>query len=120
MGNHTPRAVPVRGYPSQWKDLSLSVSTGGLILVEVSERVLRTVVVCVIVSIDRLRFQPRDRVELFDRRRAQARESTENSALNFSDFRVLHRINEGVLRLRGMILELLRGVLFSERCDLVE
>jgi len=82
--------------------------------------VLRAVVVSIVVRVDGLRLQASDRVELLDRRRAEARQRTEHGTLDLCHLRVLHRINERVLRLGGVVLELLRRVLLTERGNLVE
>merc|ERR1719453_682254 len=93
---------------------------GSLVLVEVRERILCTVMVGIVVGIDGLSFQARDSVEFFDRRRSQPRERAEHSTLDFGDLRIFHGINKSVLRFRGVVLKLLRRVFFSERSDLVE
>mmetsp|Transcript_68621 Transcript_68621/g.196816 ORF Transcript_68621/g.196816 Transcript_68621/m.196816 type:complete len:351 (+) Transcript_68621:138-1190(+) len=91
-----------------------------LVLMQVRERVLGAVVVRVVVGVDRLRLQAGDRVELLDGRCAQLRQGPKHRALNLGDFGVLDGINQSVLGLRGMVLQLLGGVLLAKRRDLVE
>merc|ERR1719375_2870343 len=74
-----------------------------LVLVQMSERVLCPVMTCIVVGVDRLRFEARYGVELLDRRRAQSRERTKDRALDLSDLSILHGVNEGILRLSSMI-----------------
>merc|ERR1719313_1929849 len=87
---------------------------------EVREWILCPVVVYIIVRVDRLCLEARDRVELLDSRRAKARQRTEHCTLNLRHLGVLHGINQRVLRLRSVVLELLRSVLLSEGRNLVE
>ncbi len=61
--------------------------------VQVSQRVLSTVVVSVIVRVDGLRFQTSDGVELLDGSSTQAGQSTKDGTLDFSDFRVFDRVD---------------------------
>merc|ERR1719235_3137006 len=51
----------------------------------------------VVVRIDCLRFKARNRIKLLDRCRTEARERSEDCALDFCHLRVLHSIDEGVL-----------------------
>ena len=78
----------------------------GLVLVQVGERVLGPVVVGIIVGVDGLGLQAGDGVELLDRRGAQAGQGPEDRALDLRHLGVLHRVHEGVLGLRGVVLEL--------------
>ena len=93
---------------------------GRLVLVQVRERVLRAVVVRVVVRVDGLRLQARDRVELLDRRGTEPGERTEHGALDLRDLGVLNSVHKGVLGLRRVVLQLAGGVLFAEWRDLVE
>lgn len=67
--------------------------------------------------VDSLRLEPRDRIELLDRRGAEAGQGTEDRPLDLGDLSVLHRIHERVLRLRCMVLQLLRRVLLASSHD---
>ena len=66
------------------------------------------------VRIDGLRLETGNRVELLDRRRAKPRQRAEDSALDLGHLSVLNGVHEGVLRVRGVVLELLRRVLLAE------
>jgi len=92
----------------------------GLVGVERLERVLATVVVSVIVSIDGLGLEAGDGVELLDGGGTEPGQSTEHGTLDLSDLSVLDGIDEDILGVLGVVLELLGGVLLSERSDLVE
>merc|ERR1719254_347068 len=74
--------------------LELVSLDGRLVLVQVRQRILGTIMVGIVVCVYRLRLEPSDRVELLDGGRAEAREGTEHRALDFRDLRVLHRIHE--------------------------
>mmetsp|Transcript_11050 Transcript_11050/g.19941 ORF Transcript_11050/g.19941 Transcript_11050/m.19941 type:complete len:222 (-) Transcript_11050:84-749(-) len=87
---------------------------------QVCQWILSTVVVSIVVGINRLRFKTRDGIKLLDRGSAEPGQSTEHCALDLCNLCVLNRVHERVLRLRSMVLELLRGVLLSERGNLVE
>mmetsp|Transcript_22480 Transcript_22480/g.36983 ORF Transcript_22480/g.36983 Transcript_22480/m.36983 type:complete len:237 (-) Transcript_22480:55-765(-) len=91
-----------------------------LILVQMCQWVLGPVVMRVIVCINSLRLKACDGVELLDGCGTKPGESPEHGALDLSYLRILHSVHERVLRLRSMVLELLRGVLLSERGNLVE
>merc|ERR1719272_2279331 len=112
-------APPVSAHSSV-EGLELVRLHRGLVLVKVRERVLRAVMMGIVVSVDRLGLQPRDGVELLDGRRAEPGERAEHGALDLGDLRVLHGVDERVLRLRRVVLELLRRVLLAEGRDLVE
>ena len=58
--------------------------------------------------------------KLLDRRRTQPGQGTEDSALDLRHLSVLHRVDEGVLRLCRVVLQLLGRVLLAKRRDLVE
>ena len=60
---------------------------------QVSQRVLSTVVVSVIIRIDGLRFQTSDGVELLNGRSTQTGQCTEDGTLDFSNFRVFDGID---------------------------
>merc|ERR1740130_1081355 len=92
----------------------------GLILVQVGKRILSTIVVRVVVSIDGLSFETSDRIKFFDGGSAQPSECPEHGPLNFCNLGVLHGVDECVLCLCGVVLQLLGGVLFAERRDFVE
>merc|ERR1719399_1362807 len=70
-----------------------------LILVEVREGVLCPVVVRIVVRVDGLSLKARDRVELLDSRRAEARQRTEHRTLNLCLLSVRLGMNQRVLRL---------------------
>merc|ERR1719464_1915196 len=72
----------------------------GLILMQMGEWVLGTVVMCVVVCVDCLRLQTSNRIKLFDGCCTQASQSTEHCPLDLCDFSILHSINECVLRRR--------------------
>merc|ERR1719453_1284453 len=91
-----------------------------LVLVKVAERVLRGVVVGVVVRIDGLGFEASDGVELLDRRRTKPGKSTEDRPLDFRNLCILHGVHERVLRVRGVVLQLLRGVFLPERRNFVK
>ena len=93
---------------------------GCFILMEVRQRVLRAIVVCIIVCIDGLSFKTRNGVELLDGSRAEPRKRPEDGTLDLSNLGVLHSVDERILRLRRVILQLFRSVLFAERSNLVE
>jgi len=88
--------------------------------VQVRQRVLATVVVCIVVCIDCLSFQPGNRVELLDRGCTQTGQSAEDGAFDLSHLRILNCVNQCVLSLCGVVLQFLRGVFFPERSNLVE
>merc|ERR550514_1599058 len=119
-GGRRTAAFPAAAVARSVERLELVRLDGRLVLVQVAERVLRAVVVGVVVRVDRLRLEAGDRVELLDRRRAEARERAEDRALDLGHLGVLHRVHERVLRVRRMVLELLRRVLLTERRNLVE
>lgn len=66
------------------------------------------------------KYIPRDGVEFLDRGSPEAGQRPEDGTFDFRDFRVLNSVNQGILRLGGMVLKFLRGVLFSERRNFVE
>merc|ERR1719333_1894227 len=70
---------------------------GRLVLVQVRKWVLCAVVVRIIVSIDCLRLETRDRVELLDRGCAKAGEGPEHGTFDLGDLGILHGIDQGVL-----------------------
>mmetsp|Transcript_1296 Transcript_1296/g.4018 ORF Transcript_1296/g.4018 Transcript_1296/m.4018 type:complete len:250 (+) Transcript_1296:51-800(+) len=100
--------------------LQLVCLHGRLILMQVRQGVLGTVVVRIIVGVDGLRLQPRDGVKFLDGCCPEPRKGTEDRPLDLRDLRVLHGVHERVLRLRGVVLQLLGGVLLAEGRDLVE
>merc|ERR1719499_2340684 len=75
-------------------------------LVQVLQRILLSIVVFVIVLVNRLCLEASYRVELFDFRRAEARQGPENSTLDLRDLRILHRVHQCVLSARGVRLQL--------------
>merc|ERR1719160_387405 len=91
-----------------------------LVLVEMGEGILCTIVVRIVVRINCLRFKACDRVKLLDRCCAETGQCTEHSALDLCHLRVFHGVNQGVLRLGCMILELFGRVLLAKWSDLVE
>ena len=92
----------------------------GLVLVQVTERVLGAVVVCIVVRINGLRLEACDRVELLDSRSAKPRERTKNRTLDLRNLCVLDGIHEGVLRVRGVVLQLLRRILLADGAILLK
>merc|ERR1719330_559378 len=92
----------------------------GLILMQMGEWVLGTVVMCVVVCIDCLRLQTSNSIKLFDGCRTQASQGTEHCPLDLCDLSIFHSIDQCVLRRRSMILQLLRCIFLAKRCDLVE
>merc|ERR1719281_1317421 len=78
-----------------------------LVLMEMCERVLRTIVVCIVVRINGLCFKAGNRIELLDGRCTQPGQCTKHSSFDLSNFSVFHCIDEGVLCLGSVILELL-------------
>merc|ERR1719491_1528641 len=66
----------------------------GLVLVQVCQWVLRPIVVSIVVSIDRLCLQTRNRVKFLDGCRTQARQSTKHGTLNFRDLSIFHSIHQ--------------------------
>eukprot|EP00405_Crypthecodinium_cohnii_P052009 CAMPEP_0206599102 /NCGR_PEP_ID=MMETSP0325_2-20121206/44994_1 /ASSEMBLY_ACC=CAM_ASM_000347 /TAXON_ID=2866 /ORGANISM="Crypthecodinium cohnii, Strain Seligo" /LENGTH=165 /DNA_ID=CAMNT_0054110139 /DNA_START=87 /DNA_END=584 /DNA_ORIENTATION=- len=92
----------------------------GLVLVQVSQWVLSSVVVGIVVGIDGLRLEASNGVELLDGSSTEASQGSEDSPLDLSDLSVLHCINQGVLSLRSMILQFFGGIFLSKWSDLVE
>merc|ERR1719407_180364 len=90
------------------------------VLVQVCEWVLGTVVMCIIISIDRLSLEPGNCVKLLDCGRTQTSECPEHGSLDLSDLSILHSIDKSVLGLRCMILQLLGSILLAERSNLVQ
>jgi len=88
--------------------------------VQVRQRVLATVVVCIVVRINRLCLQPGNRVKLLDGGGTQTGQSAENGAFDFGNLCILNCVNQCVLSLRGVVLQFFRGVFFPERSNLVE
>merc|ERR1719382_1630533 len=86
-----------------------------LVVLEVVQRVLPAVVVLVIVLVQGLRFQASHRVELLYLCRAQPRQSAVDGTLYLCRLRVLDGVDERLLRLSGVDLKLLGGVLLPER-----
>merc|ERR1719449_384329 len=78
----------------------------GLVLVEVSERVLGAVVVSIIVGVDGLRLETGNGIELLDGSSTKTGKGTEHSALDLRNFRVLDGVDEGILRLGSVLLQL--------------
>ena len=60
-----------------------------------------------------LRLEAGDGVELLDRRGAEARQGAEDRALDLRHLGVLDGVDEGVLRLRRVVLQLLGRVLLA-------
>ena len=92
----------------------------GLVLVQVAEWVLGTVVVSIIVGINGLGLEAGNGIEFLNRGSTETGKCTEDRTLNLRNFRILNRIDEGILRLGGVVLELLGSVLFAEWSDLVK
>merc|ERR1719352_22502 len=90
------------------------------IFVQVCEWVLGTIVMRIIVGIDRLSLQTGNRVKLLDGGSTQTSECPEHGTLDLSDLSILHGIDKSVLGLRCMILQLLGSVLLAERSNLIE
>merc|ERR1719482_1412643 len=90
------------------------------IFVQVCEWVLSTIVMRIIVSIDRLSFEPGNRVKLLDGGGTQTSECPEHGSLDLSDLSILDGIDKSVLGFRCMILQLLGSVLLAERSNLIE
>merc|ERR1712227_498871 len=90
------------------------------IFMQMCKGILCTVMVGIVVGINRLCFKASNRVKFLDCRCAKACESPEDSSLDLCHLCVLHRIDEGVLRLCSMVLQLLRCVLLPEGRNLVE
>merc|ERR1719453_2076456 len=87
---------------------------------QVSQGVLCTIVVRIIVCINGLSLKTGDGIELLDCGCAKTSQGTEHRTLDFSHLCVFNGIHQCVLSLRGMILEFLCCVLLAERRDLVE
>merc|ERR1719264_1214033 len=85
-----------------------------------SQRVLSAVVVRIIVSVDRLRLQPSNRVKLFDGCSAQPGQRPKDCSLDLCHLCVLHCIHQRVLSLRRVVLQFLCCVLLAKRGNLVE
>merc|ERR1719478_1384851 len=66
------------------------------ILVQVCEWVLGTVVMCIIVCIDRLSFEPGNSVELLDGGSTQTSECPEHGTLDLGDLSILDGIDKSV------------------------
>merc|ERR1719323_245631 len=122
-------SFPERNTPSLTDQMSKFVSVEGLelvclhrclVLVQVRQGILRSVMVSIIVSVNSLGFKASYRIELLDGSGAEACEGTEDSALDLSHLGILHSIDQCVLRLCRMVLELLGGILFAERGNLIE
>merc|ERR1719171_1418897 len=126
LSAHEPRSVDVRTSERPAfgrylvEGLELVRLHRRLVLVQVAERVLRAVVVRVVVGVDRLRLEAGDGIELLDRRGTEPSERTEDCTLDLRNLGVLDGVDEGVLRVRRVVLQLLRRVLLAERCNLVE
>merc|ERR1719263_2623385 len=91
-----------------------------LIFVKVSEWVLSTVVVGIIVRIDGLGLEAGNGVKLLDSRCSQASECSEHSSLDLSHLGILDCVHKSVLCFGRMILQLLGGIFLTERGNLVE
>merc|ERR1719305_1820413 len=74
----------------------------------------------VIVCIDGLRLQTSDSIELLNSGRTQASQCAEHRTLDLGHLCVLNCIDQGVLGLRGVVLQFLRGVLFPKWSNLIE
>merc|ERR1740121_2949331 len=84
------------------------------------QRILCPVMVSVVVRINCLRFQSRDRVKLLDGCSAQTCQGTEYCTLNLRHLGVLHCIHQSVLCLRCMVLQLFGRVLLAKWRNLIE
>merc|ERR1719321_253507 len=82
-----------------------------LILMEVGERILCTIMVCIVVRIDGLCLKACNSIELLDGCCSEPGQCTEHSALDLCDIGVFYSINQCVLRLGCVILKLLGCVL---------
>jgi len=87
---------------------------------QMCQRILATIVVRIVVRVNRLSLQPGNRVKLLDRRCTQTGQSAEDGAFDFGNLCVLNCVNQSVLSLSSVILEFLCGVFLPERCNLVE
>merc|ERR1719270_2804411 len=85
----------------------------GLILMQMGEWVLGTIMMCVVVCIDRLRLQTSYGIELFDSCCSQASQGAEHRPLDLCDFGILHSVDQCVLRRRSVVLQLLRGIFLA-------
>merc|ERR1719231_929646 len=74
----------------------------------------------IVVGVNGLGLQTRDGIELLNGSSSETRQGTEDCALDFRNLSILHRIDQGVLSLRSVILQFFRCVLLAEWSDLVE
>merc|ERR1719359_2505893 len=91
-----------------------------LVLVQMRERILRPVVVCIIVGIDGLCFQTCDGIKFLNGGGAQTCQRSEHCSFDLGHLRVLHCIHKGVLSLCRMVLQLLCCIFLTKGRDLVE
>merc|ERR1719189_456001 len=112
-----------------WNRYSHNFSMEGLQLVslhrrfvfmQVSKWILRAIMMSVVVCVDGLGFQTRDRIELLDGRGTQSCQRTEHCTLDLCNLGIFDSVYEGVLGACSVVLQLLRCVLLPEWCDLVE
>merc|ERR1719440_1117873 len=91
-----------------------------LIFVQVCKWVLCAIVMGIIVCVNGLCLQSGNGIELFDGGCTQTGQSAEDCALDLCNLCILDGVDKGILGIGGMILKLLGGVLFAERCNLIE
>merc|ERR1719272_1179004 len=85
-----------------------------------SERVLSSVMMSVVVCIDRLSFQTGYGVKFLDGSGTETCECSKDRSLDFCYLRILDCIGESILGLGRMILEFLRSVFLTKGRYLVE
>merc|ERR1719261_1198892 len=84
------------------------------------QRVFSSIMVGIVVCIDGLCLESGNCIKLLDSCCTKPGQCTEHCTLDLGDLGILDRINQSILSLGGMVLQLLRCVLFAERGNLVE
>merc|ERR1740123_890437 len=95
------------GSKAQGSAMEGSVLVGSnrrLAATQVVQRVLSAVPVVIVVLVNGLGLEARNRVELLDLRGAEPRQGAEDGALDLGHLGVLHSVHEGILGPRGMLL----------------
>merc|ERR1719313_1442525 len=87
---------------------------------QMGQWILSPVVMGIIVRIDSLGLQSSNGVEFLDCGSAEPGQRTEDSSLDFCNLSVFHCINEGILRLCGVVLQLFGCVFLPKGSNFVE
>merc|ERR1740121_3184491 len=90
------------------------------VLVQVSQWILSTIVVRIVIRVNCLRLQSCDSVKFLDCCCPQTCQGSEHGALDFCDLSVLDSVYQCVLSFSSVVLQFFRSIFLSKRSNFVE